>query len=131
MCFVFSDQPDTPTLVSDNNDPTDGDYITLTCNTTTTGITSYLFKRDQTLVANTTVNTHKIAHATLGTYEGQYTCVAFIDTVPSIVSNVIAISCEYTGNINVCFFLMYCFMLNNCLFYCVELYKGMSSVFSK
>lgn len=126
---MFSDEPDTPNLVTDNNDPTDGDYITLTCNTTTTGITSYLFKRDQTLVANTTVNTHKIAHATLGTYEGRYTCIAFIDTVPSNVSNDVAISCECTVNSYVCIFQMYCFMLNKCLCYCIEYYKGMSSVF--
>lgn len=112
MCFVSSDEPDTPHLVSDNNDPTDGDFITLTCNTKSTGITRYLFKRDQTLLANTTVNSHKIVHATLGTYDGDYTCIAFIDTVPSKVSNFVAVSCEYTMVSYVCLFMLDCYVLN-------------------
>ena len=80
----------------DANDttPNDGAAIDLTCMTTTTGISIYEFKRGTTLVAKTSSATYTIPSAIIGSHNGDYTCIAYIDTVASDPSNIHGVACE-------------------------------------
>ena len=92
--FLLSDKPTTPTLTSSVADPTDGDAITLTCATTSTGITQYEFLLDGSSVSASASDTLAIGAATIGTNDGSYTCIASIDTVASDPSVALAVGCE-------------------------------------
>ena len=72
-------------MTSSISDPTEGDSITLTCVTSTSGVTSYKFYLNGTdLTSNGNINTYTIPSASLGSGEdGNYTCVAYFESVPS------------------------------------------------
>ena len=84
----------TPTLTANISAPTDWDTIELTCSTTSGAITSYEFQRGATSLATSASNTYTISTATIGTDDGSYTCIAYIDTVASDASSAHAVSCE-------------------------------------
>ena len=93
--LVSSDKPATPTVTKDVSDPVDGDAITLTCTTVTSGINTYDFKRDGTTVASgVSSNTHVLSAAAIGTDDGSYTCIAYIATVASLESSGLAVDCK-------------------------------------
>ena len=97
MIFVlfFSDKPATPTITADVSSPTDGDNIVLTCATTSSGITSYEFKRGSTSLATSSSTTYTISTATIGTDDDSYTCIASISTVASDPSTAHVVACEF------------------------------------
>ena len=67
----------------------DQDYITLTCVTTTPGVTRYtFFKNNQTLPTTGNTHTYTIAQAPLKTENGDYTCIAYFENVASDESEV-------------------------------------------
>ena len=92
MSFTFTDKPATPTLTADNSDLTHGDDITLTCTTSTAGITNYEYLRNGQNVATTRLSTYKIANAAVGTHDGRYSCRAIVNTISSDPSNEIIVS---------------------------------------
>ena len=92
----FADKPETPVLSTDNSNPTDGESISLTCTTATTGVSSYEFKRGTTSLVNGAYNVYNIPTATIDADDDDYLCIAYIDTVASDVSNVITVLCEST-----------------------------------
>ena len=89
-----SDKPATPKLTADVSSPTDGDTIVLTCATTSAGITSYEFFRGTTSLVKSSSNQHTVSGSAIGTDDGSYTCVAFIDTVTSDASIAHLILCK-------------------------------------
>ena len=94
IVFVFSDKPTTPTLTTDNSDPTDGDAITLTCTAVEAAVNSYEFKLGSTSLASGSSSTYSMSSATIGTDDGSYTCIASIDTVASDASSALSVACE-------------------------------------
>lgn len=91
---VSSGHINKPTLVTNNQYPTDGDSITLTCNTTTTGVTNYEFRKGSQVVANQLLNTHTIDPATIDAHDGNYSCIAFVDSVASPPSDPNSVTCK-------------------------------------
>ena len=83
--FSSSDKPATPVLSASTPNPTYGDSITLTCASSTEGITNYkFFKGTSMLTATSNGNTYTINNATeVKTGGVQYSCQAFMDSVPS------------------------------------------------
>ena len=84
--FAFSsDKPAQPKLTSSVSEPTEGDSITLTCVTSTSGVTSYKFYLNGTeLPSSGYINTYTIPSASLGSgKDGKYTCAAYFESVPS------------------------------------------------
>ena len=83
-----SDQPATPLLTASKVDPTYGDSVTLTCSSSTEGVTSYrFFKNSAPLTPTGTGNTFTIVNATEIIPGGvNYSCKAFIDSVSSEAS---------------------------------------------
>jgi len=94
ILFVSSDQPTTPTLTTDNSDPTDGDAITLTCTATESAVNNYEFKLGSTSLASGSSSTYSMSSATIGTDDGSYTCIVSIDTVSSAASTALAVARE-------------------------------------
>ena len=94
IVFVFSDKPTTPTLTTDNSDPTDGDAITLTCTAVEAAVNNYEFKLGSTSLASGSSSTYSMSSATIGTDDGSYTCIASIDTVASDASSALSVACE-------------------------------------
>ena len=92
--LVSSDKPTITQLSPDVQAPTDGDVITLTCETKVSGATRYVFKHENKIVANQSVNTYTIGHAMIGQDDGTYTCLAYINTVVSDVSSDLLVKCE-------------------------------------
>ena len=90
----FSDRPDSPTLTADVGSPTDGDSIVLTCTTTSSGVTSYEFFRGSTSLVKSSNNQYTISASAIGTDDGCYICVAFIDGVASHASTANLILCK-------------------------------------
>ena len=83
------------TLTPDLASPTDGDDIVLTCSSTSSDITSYEFFKDGTsLAAAASSNEYTISAATIDTHDGDYTCIASIDTVASDASSTLGVQCE-------------------------------------
>ena len=67
----------------------DQDYITLTCITSTPGVTKYkFFKNNQSLHTTGNMNTYTIAQADLSKYNGNYSCVAYFENVASEESQI-------------------------------------------
>ena len=95
MNISFLDRPETPTLTANNSSPTDGDDILLTCTTNTAGITSYEFRYGDSLLNTSADNTYLINSATIDSHDGNYTCIAYIDIVPSNTSSMLTVECEY------------------------------------
>ena len=95
MKILFLDRPETPTLTANNSSPTDGDDILLTCTTNTAGITSYEFRYGDSLLDTSADNTYLINSATIDSHDGNYTCIAYIDIVPSNTSSMLTVECEY------------------------------------
>ena len=92
----LTDSPPPPELTTNNEFPTDGDSVTLTCLTQVSGITSFVFEKDGIVVAQQPHNTHTINPATLGTNDGTYTCRFFIGTFESRNStNDLILNCEF------------------------------------
>ena len=87
-------KPAAPTLTSDVANPFDMDDIVLTCNTTTSGITSYEFTHLGVSLVNKSSNTHEIPMALIDTNDGSYTCRAFYGSVASEQSSVFNLACE-------------------------------------
>ena len=92
--FLFSDRPETPILTANDSSPTDGDSIVLTCTTSTAGITSYEFRYNGQVLETSENNTYVINSAIIDSHDGNYTCTAFIDIVPSNTSSVLVVECE-------------------------------------
>ena len=66
------------------NEAVDQSYVTLTCVTLTTGVTGYKFFKDKKpLSTNGNTNTYIIAQAPLKSDNGNYTCIAYFENVPS------------------------------------------------
>ena len=76
------------------SDPTDGDDIELTCTSSSTGITDYEFFRGETSLVKKTGNKYTIDSAAIGTDEGSYKCVTYIETVASGGSRPLVIECK-------------------------------------
>ena len=83
-------------MTANVSSPTDGDDIELTCATTTSGITSYEFKHGSTFLNKSASNTFTINTATVGTDDGRYSCIVYIDTVVSYVRKAF---CHITSSI--------------------------------
>lgn len=64
----------------------DGEAITLTCDSATAAVDNYVWSHDGTVVPSQTSATWVIAQAVSGTHDGDYACVAKIDTVSSDAS---------------------------------------------
>ena len=95
--YFNPDQPATPILTSNIREPTDGDVITLTCVTLTSGVTSYKFYKDNNqkpLPSTGNMNTYTITNASLGNENGAYTCVALYESVSSDNSSALSIRGE-------------------------------------
>lgn len=58
-------------------------------------MTRYIFKQGVHIVADQPSKKHQLIHATIDTHDGDYTCIAYIDTVPSNVSASLHISSMY------------------------------------
>ena len=101
--ILFPDRPETPTLTANDSSPTDGDAILLTCTTNTAGITSYEFRFGDSILNTSASNTYAIDSATIDSHDGNYTCIAFIDIVPSNISSVLRVECEYPAHYFNCF----------------------------
>ena len=78
--------PDTPTLTSSPSQPIEGDDIVLTCTSTTSGISHYLFTVDGLPLADSPSNTYTITMAT-GADSGTYTCDVRKDGITSLPSS--------------------------------------------
>ena len=68
----------------------------MTCTTNTVGISTYEFRYGGSLLDTSTTNTYLIKSATIDFNDGNYTCIAFIDIVPSNTSSSLLVQCEYT-----------------------------------
>ena len=80
----FPDRPATPTLSVNSTDPVHGDVLTLTCTSTTPGVTSYDFRHDGVVNWHTmTSNTLTLDPAHIGTDDGVYACRASISATSS------------------------------------------------
>ena len=98
--FMFTGTPTKPTLLPDNKDPTDGESLTLTCTSTTAGITKYQFNKDGvTLPSFGTGQTYTIHSLNLTSFDGTYNCVAYIDSVKSAASDGVPLKGQ--SNLNV------------------------------
>ena len=62
----------------------------MTCGTTSTGVNTYEFKKNGTSISrlNSSSATYTMTAATIGRDDGNYTCVAKIDTVASDESDI-------------------------------------------
>ena len=89
-----ADKPATPTISTDNSDPVDGESITLTCTSSTAGVTSYVWKQDGSTLSGQTSQTYTIAASAIGSDEGSYTCLAYVDTVASDPSAGHSVACK-------------------------------------
>ena len=94
-------RPTTPTLTSNNNNPVDGDSVTLSCQTTSSGVTQYEFRRNGFSLTTSVINTLVISTATIGVDDGSYTCITYINDILSDESNAYFLACEFF----LCFFL--------------------------
>ena len=101
--ILFLDRPETPALTANDSSPTDGDAILLTCTTNTTGITSYEFRFGDSILNTSASNTYAIDSAKIDSHDGNYKCIAFIDIVPSNISSVLRVECEYPAHYFHCF----------------------------
>ena len=99
---LSSDKPLTPVLTSNNNNPVTADDITLFCTTSTTGITSYEFRREGTTLIKSASNSYRISGAQIGRDDGSYTCVASVNTVASDPSAGFAVTSEFLSILFVC-----------------------------
>ena len=81
-------------MSADSATPTDGDNVVLTCTTTSSGITAYLFKKGATTLANSASATYTISAAAIDSHDGTYTCIAYVQTVASDESATYTVSCE-------------------------------------
>ena len=97
--FLSSDKPETPVLTANPPNPTYGQSVTLTCASSTEGVTDFKFFQGQSsLTATGTGNTYTISNATDVRPNGvQYTCQAIIDSVPSDHSSVLALNGKFIG----------------------------------
>ena len=93
MFALCTEKPSEPTLTSSVSEPTEGDIITLTCVTSTSGVTSYKFYLNDTeLPSNGHINTYTIPSASLGSgKDGDYTCAAYFESVSSDSSTALSI----------------------------------------
>ena len=94
LALSSSDKPATPSVSADSATPTDGDNVILTCTTTTTGITSYVFKKGANTLATSASATYTITAAAIDTHDGTYTCIAYVQTVASDESATYTVACE-------------------------------------
>ena len=75
--------------------PTDGDTVVLTCSTTSSDVTSYEFFKDtSSLSAASSSSQYTVSSAAIGTDDGSYTCVVYIDTVSSDTSSGYDLTCK-------------------------------------
>ena len=90
-------KPSTPTIRSDNKNPIEGERVTLTCESSSTGITSYRFFRNPTinnqqatplLVATEKYNSYTISAVDIENHKGAYTCQVFKNGIGSDSSTV-------------------------------------------
>ena len=122
-----SDKPNKPSLSDDTMaSPTDGDNIVLTCTTSSPGITGYEFYKGETSLGKTTSNTHTIKAAAIGVDDDSYTCVAYLKTIASDVSNVHSISCKSNFNVFRVMLVYLTFMWINSLILWVNINKTLS-----
>ena len=89
----MTDQPETPSLTMNVKDPKEGDYLELICITKTDGMTSYKFYKDGNHINSTgNSNRYTIGEAPLGVQDGNYSCVALINSVTSNISSDLAVT---------------------------------------
>ena len=93
-CLYSTAKPAKPTLASNNGNATDGEEITLVCHSSTQGVNKYVFKGPSVDVTRS-VNSYTIGHATIGVHDGDYSCTALIDTIASVESNIVHVSCRF------------------------------------
>ena len=78
-------RPAAPTVTSSDSHLDEGDPVSLTCVSTTSGISKYGFSKDGISLADSRSNTYTIAMAT-GADAGTYTCDVTKDGVTSLAS---------------------------------------------
>ena len=83
----FTGQAAKPSLVADIQNPTDGDVITLTCSSTTSGVTKYEFLKENVVIHSGPNAFRVIGPAVIGTDDKSYTCIAYIDNIASDTSD--------------------------------------------
>ena len=95
MVFLSPDQPRKPTLELITDHPTDGDVVSLSCNVTPDNdkINGYqFFHEGKPLSGKVNDKVYILASSTHRAHNGNYTCVAFIDSVVSEASDAVTIS---------------------------------------
>ena len=95
MVFLSPDQPMKPTLEMITDDPTDGDVVSLSCNVTPDNdkINGYqFFHEGKPLSGKVNDKVYILTSSTHRAHNGNYTCVAFIDSVVSEASDAVTIS---------------------------------------
>ena len=95
--IIFSEKPDTPTLTSNNSEPTDGGELTFICTSPNTEVNSYIFTGplgNNSKSFEAAVNSYTIANAYIDTHDGVYHCAALIDSVPSDPSPLLDVMCK-------------------------------------
>ena len=89
------ESPAKPNLTLSENNPTDGDDISLTCTSTSESTDSYEFLKGVKSLQDSPNSTYTIVAASIASDSGNYTCVAKIDTVKSEASSAKNIECEF------------------------------------
>ena len=109
LLYLHSSASQTKAVLETNNPkPTDGDSITLTCRTAASGVTQYVFEKDDTVVVQQSTNTYTMNPATIGANDGVYKCYFYIGTVKAESSTVQTIASEYIPH-------AYCIFQIDCL----------------
>ena len=84
-------KPSKPTLTSSKTPATDGDHVTLTCTSRTSGVNKFQFFKDGRSQGNAgTSKTLDLKPVTFST-SASYTCKVYIDTVASDPSDGLAL----------------------------------------
>ena len=87
--LLFTEAQKAPTLTVNNNNPTEGDTITLTCDSVSQNVDKYHFIKDGTVKNVSTQGTYVIKSVLPGTtVSGDYRCQVFKNNFSSPDSNV-------------------------------------------
>ena len=92
--FSPSDKPDQPTVTSAPLSPADGAAVTLTCASAAAGVTGYEFRHGDDTLVNSASPSYAISAAALGSHDGAWSCVVYVDAVASDESEPYILACE-------------------------------------
>ena len=87
--FFSLDTPNQPKLIVSSNNVISGEDVVLTCDSSTVKVTTYQFKKGDTVIATVPAPASANEYASYGissasvNYNKEYTCVALIDDVSS------------------------------------------------